>query len=251
MRGSAGDMPRTTAMRAQFRDLALALMDNSEEPMMQQRLVEFAVRAIPGAEHAAVTVIDRHGRPTTTASTDSVPLQVDALQYELNQGPCLQALVKDDIVTAPDLASDGQWPLFSAATVDRTPVRSMMSFRLFITDEDRAALNLYADRVAAFDAQSAATGAMFAAYSSMALMAARDRHTVCNLRRALETNREIGMAMGILMAKDLLTKEQAFEALRTASQNLNVKLADIAGQVAETGELPARRSGRDAGARRV
>lgn len=237
-------------LKAQFRELAVTLMDNVNEPMVLQRLVQFAVRAVPGADHAAVTVIDRHGRPTTTASTDSVPLEVDALQYEFNQGPCLEALVKHDIVTAEDLASYGQWPLFSSATVERTPVRSMISFRLFITEEERAALNLYAERAAAFGSEAAATGAMFAAYGSMALIAARNRHTVDNLRRALETNREIGVAMGILMARNLLTREQAFDALRTASQHLNVKLAAIAANVADTGELPALRSDRHAGVRR-
>jgi len=230
-------------LKAQFSELATALMNDSDEPMVQQRLVEFAVRAVPGADHAAVTVVDRQGRPATTASTDPVPVQVDALQYEFKQGPCLEALVGDDIVTAPDLTADRQWPLFAAEAVNRTPVRSMISFRLFISDEERAALNLYADRVSAFGEQSAATGAMFAAYTSMALIAARTQGTVHNLRRALETNREIGVAMGILMARDLLTKDQAFAALRTASQNLNVKLVEIAGQVTETGEVPSHRRG--------
>jgi len=251
LRSSPDEEPDPTPeLDAQFKKLALALMDETDEPMVQQRLVEFAVTAIPGADHAAVTLIDRKGRRSTTASTDPVPLQVDALQYELDQGPCLQALVRDDIVTAPDLASDGQWPQFAAATVERTPVRSMLSFRLYISDEERAALNLYAERASAFGEQSAATGAIFAAYCSMALIAARNQHLVNNLRRALETNREIGVAMGILMARDLMTREQAFEALRVASQNLNVKLAEIAAHVAETGELPVRRSGRNAGTRR-
>jgi AmiR/NasT family two-component response regulator len=46
------------------------------------------------------------------------------------------------------------------------------------------------------------------------------------------------MAMGILMSSRLLTAEQAFEQLRTASQRLHRKLRDVAAEVTETGALP-------------
>jgi AmiR/NasT family two-component response regulator len=54
----------------------------------------------------------------------------------------------------------------------------------------------------------------------------------------LETNREIGVAMGILKATGQLTQDQAFDQLRTASQTLNRKLHDIAADVTATGQLP-------------
>ena len=73
---------------------------------------------------------------------------------------------------------------------------------------------------------------MFAAYASMALLAAARHDTANHLTRALETNREIGVAMGILMANGKLTSQQAFDQLRTASQNFNRKLHDIAADVA-------------------
>jgi hypothetical protein len=234
---AAGSMD-SSVMKSEFADLALVLTENSDAPLVQQRLVEFAVRAVPGAEHAAVTMIDQGGEPRTTASSDPLPLQVDALQYEFGQGPCLQALEANDIAAAPDLTVDTQWPLFAAAVVERTPVRSMVSFRLFVADKQRAALNFYAEHARAFGEQSTATGAIFAAYSSMALIAATDAATVHNLQRALETNREIGVAIGILMASQLLTHDQAFDALRQASQNLNVKLSDIAREVTRTGSPP-------------
>ncbi|MEP7021453.1 MAG: ANTAR domain-containing protein [Pseudonocardiales bacterium] len=58
-----------------------------------------------------------------------------------------------------------------------------------------------------------------------------------NLEEALATNREIGQAIGILMATDHVTAEQAFEKLRTASQHTHRKLREIAGDVTETGAL--------------
>jgi len=79
---------------------------------------------------------------------------------------------------------------------------------------------------------------MFAAYSSMALLAAARQHRNHHLTRALESNREIGVAMGILMASEKLTEQHAFDQLRRASSHLNRKLADIAADVTRTGELP-------------
>jgi len=59
-----------------------------------------------------------------------------------------------------------------------------------------------------------------------------------NLERALSSNRQIGAAMGILMARLHLTDGQAFDLLRKASQNRHRKLRDIAEEVMVTGELP-------------
>jgi hypothetical protein len=114
----------------------------------------------------------------------------------------------------------------------------MLSFRLFLTEQNRAALNLYATQPGAFTEQSTATGSMFAAYASMALLVAARNDTANHLTRALKANREIGVAMGILMANGRLTSPQAFDQLRTASQNLNRKLHDIAADITLTGALP-------------
>jgi hypothetical protein len=222
----------------QFGQLAVSLADGADQPFTQQRLVEFAVRGIPGAEHASMTVVDGKRPPRTTAQSDDLPYQWDQLQYEHGEGPCLEAAVTNGFELVSDLRTENRWPLFARAIVDQSPARSMLSFRLFLTEESRAALNLYATRPGAFTDQSTATGSMFAAYTSMALLAAARHDKANHLTRALETNREIGVAMGILMANGKLTSPQAFDQLRTASQNFNRKLHDIAADVARTGALP-------------
>jgi len=225
-------------MADQFGQLAVALANGADQPFTQQRLVEFAVRGIPGAEHASMTMVDGSRPPRTTAQSDELPYRWDQLQYEHGEGPCLGAITTNGVESAPDLRTENRWPLFARAIVDQTPARSMLSLRLFLTEQNRAALNLYATRPAAFTDQSTATGAMFAAYASMALIAAARQDTANHLTRALETNREIGVAMGILMAGGRLTSPQAFDQLRTASQHLNRRLHDIAADVALTGILP-------------
>ena len=174
---STGDALAT--MADQFGQLAVSLADGADQPLTQQRLVEFAVRGIPGAEHASMTVVDGNRPPRTTAQSDELPYQWDQLQYEHGEGPCLEAIATNGVELAPDLRTENRWPLFARAIVDQTPARSMLSFRLFLTEQNRAALNLYATRPGAFTDQSTATGAMFAAYASMALLAAA-RHDKAN-----------------------------------------------------------------------
>lgn len=67
---------------------------------------------------------------------------------------------------------------------------------------------------------------------------AESRRQVEHLRRARASNRAIGTAIGVLMASEHITSEQAFARLRRKSNASNVKLADVAEQVALTGSLP-------------
>jgi len=81
--------------------------------------------------------------------------------------------------------------------------------------------------------------AAVAAACSVALSAIDQRHRAEHLNRALLSGRRIGAAMGILMASRRLTEQQAFDALRVASQHSQRKLRDLADDVLLTGELPS------------
>ena len=81
---------------------------------------------------------------------------------------------------------------------------------------------------------------MLASHAAIALTAAREHEHVAQLEDALRSNREIGMAAGVLMVRHGVTEDEAFAMLRRTSQYLNVKLREIAAQVVETGRLPTR-----------
>lgn len=57
-------------MAGQFGQLAMALADHADLPLTQQRMVDFAVRGVSGAEQASVTVVNGNQNPRTTAQTD-------------------------------------------------------------------------------------------------------------------------------------------------------------------------------------
>jgi DNA-binding response OmpR family regulator len=62
--------------------------------------------------------------------------------------------------------------------------------------------------------------------------------TVGQLRQALQSNRTIGTAVGIVMARYELDRERAFQVMVRTSQQSNRKLHDLATEVVTTGSLP-------------
>ena len=51
-----------------------------------------AIDTIQGADYAGITLADRHGKLETPAASDPLVHQVDALQYQFRQGPCVDAV---------------------------------------------------------------------------------------------------------------------------------------------------------------
>jgi ANTAR domain-containing protein len=85
-----------------------------------------------------------------------------------------------------------------------------------------------------------AKGVVLAAMAGLALTAAEEhddeaRHT---LQVALTTQTMIGQAQGILMERERITADQAFDILRRASQHLNTKIRDVVQALVDTGESP-------------
>jgi hypothetical protein len=201
-------------------------------------LVRSGVDMVPGAQMAGVT-LGRGGRFTTEGATDPAVSTADEVQYDLQSGPCVDAIVEDTTFNVADLRSDGRWPVFGHEAYERTGIVSMLSFRLFFeTDEDLVAgVNFYSREPGAFDGTSEAVGLLLATHGALAVAQTMARHKADNLLVALKNSREIGVAMGVLIERYKITRDEAFSLLRIASQHRHRKLADIASDVAETGEF--------------
>jgi hypothetical protein len=222
---------------AQLADLASAMLGAHGSGVTPERLTEFAVLAVPHADAVSLTYIRGSSAPQTLAGTGPLAYEIDAIQYEVGEGPCLEAIAEHDVTRSNDLAADPQWPMFGPRAA-QAGAGSSFGVRLFLDGDQRGAMNFFARKTHAFTDIDIATGALFAIYASQAVDAATQREKAAHLEVALVSNRQIGMAIGILMARNQWTAERSFDNLRTASQNLHRKLRDIAEQVALTGELP-------------
>jgi hypothetical protein len=114
----------------------------------------------------------------------------------------------------------------------------MLSIRLTLGGGDLAAMSFYSAKSGAFTGLDVGVASMFAPFAALSLQRQLHEEDVDNLESALTTSRQIGTAIGILMAREFLTSDQAFDLLRRASQHLNRKLRDIAAEVELTGALP-------------
>lgn len=214
----------------------LAASDGQVDPKL---VVSLASAVVPHAHHCGITVLHRNGAPESVAVTDELPARVDSLQYSLHEGPCLDASEGDDLVVCDDLDDDARWPAFGPACVAKVGVRSMLSVRVLLVGTDRAALNFYSTTASAFDDLDAGVASIFAPFAAIAVNQVVREREVNNLGAALGNSRQIGTAIGVLMARYRVTSERAFELLSEASQHLNRKLRDVAADVELTGELPA------------
>jgi hypothetical protein len=198
-------------------------------------VVACALQTVPGAQEGSITLVLGRRRVLSQAASSPLPSSVDAVQEEVGQGPCLETAFQQHTVLVPDLASDLRWPRFSERAV-ALGARSMLSFQLYVEGDNLGALNLFSREVDAFDDRSVMVGELFAAHAAVAYAAAQ-RESV--LERALTSRQVVGQAQGILMERGRLTAEQAFAALQRTSQDRNVKLAEVARRLVETGDLPA------------
>jgi hypothetical protein len=224
-----------------MRSLADRATEADGRPALQE-LVRISIERVPRARWASLTIL-RGGHFTTEASTDDVATRADALQYELGSGPCVDAVLDESVYVTDDASCDLRWPEWGRRVHAEMGVSSVLSQRLTLLDESGAiaGLNIYSDQPDAFDDRAVGTGLVLSTHGSLLVTAMLARGRATNLLRALETNREIGVAMGILMQRHSLTREQAFDVLRVASQDSNRKLSAVASDVADTGTLAIQR----------
>ena len=211
----------------QFAVLAQRLRDGRSVEDIQQIVVEAAVQLIDGCDRAAIGVLDG-STFRSAATTDDVMRLIDDLQDETGEGPCLEASTDNVVQVDNDITVASKWPRLAAIVVARTPVRAMLAVPLIDEDRRSGALNMFADRTDAFDADSVSTAAVLASFASVALSGARHSARADQLEQGMHTNREIGAAVGILMATHSISQDEAFTLLSKASQRLNRKLRDIA-----------------------
>lgn len=199
-------------------------------------VLEHALRAAPGADGAAISACLPHGRYRTLGDSGALAQSACEEQYRLGAGPLPDA-VEADVVVVPDLADDGRWPEVADRLTD-LGVRSLLCMRLQTAEDGPlGVLSLVARRPGGATAADVPAVERVRLMVSVALSALRTREQVGQLEQAVRSNRDIGVAMGIVMAHRLVTRDEAFELLRRASQLQHRKLVDVADDVIRTGVL--------------
>jgi GAF domain-containing protein len=200
---------------------------------MLTRVATFAVKAIPGADGAGLTLLE-DDRADTIVATATFVSEIDDIQYGLGQGPCITAAREGQTVMSGSLGSDPRWRRFGGA-VARLGVHSALSLPLATPDGVVGAMNVYAHDRHVFDERAAELGEIFAVPAAIAVqnaqVLAQTQRLAAKLQSALETRGVIDRAVGILMSRTGGTEAEAMARLRTLSQHEHRKLAVVAGHI--------------------
>ena len=197
-----------------------------------------------GADTGGGITVIREDKATTVAASDKRTTALDEIQYGNGDGPCLHSARTREVVVIEDARADTRWRDYHARAADEHGLRSSLSMPLELGDDAAGALNLYTFELHAFDDAELAVLAQFCDETSRAVSLALHYDGVTrendHLHAAMATRRVIDQALGLIMAQNRCSSDEAFAILRRASQNRNVKINHLAAEMirAVTGTTP-------------
>jgi GAF domain-containing protein len=199
-----------------------------------QRVADLAVKVV-GCD-AAVVGRYGNGRLTIVAATDDqLGGVVERIARSTGSGLSLQVGRQHATVVANDLAHEDRWREALEVGLTETYVRSAVGFHLALDSQDLGTLTLYSRQPNFFTSALVELASVYADHAAIALGLAREHEHVENLTTALETSREIGAAIGIVMHEYGIDDAAAFDVLRVASQRSNRKLRELAEEIVSGG----------------
>ncbi|HYP46038.1 MAG TPA: GAF and ANTAR domain-containing protein [Propionibacteriaceae bacterium] len=203
-------------------------------------VTKLAAVTIPGTAGAGVTLVDGSGRRTTAAS-DPLVSEADALQYEFDSGPCLTAWSEQITVRIDDLDRETRWPEWTAAAAE-LGIASMVSLPLQAGDTSVGAIKVYSRQNGVFDAHAEHVLGLFAEQAAVLLVNMLTlfdaRKLSAQLTSTLDRRDVIAQAKGVLLAQGAGDQETAFAMLVAASLPSHSSVHDVARLLVDSVQSP-------------
>jgi GAF domain-containing protein len=198
------------------------------------RIAEAATTSVPGCDAASIA-ISVAGRPATAAITGRIALELDLVQYDLDDGPCLQTFHSVGALRLDLVDSDEEFPHFARAARERG-VRAVLSLPATWGGEVVGTLNLYS-RTRPFDETAESIALLLAAQVAIAISRSPEfvaaRAVVEEAQRGADDDADINRATGLLMVNEACTAEQAEGLLRHAALQDETTIIEIAHRIIE------------------
>jgi len=220
-----------------FANVACDLALQQDIDSTSDRIAHVAAGVL-GCPWVQVVQLTERGTLTCPEPADAALRAALRISSEQHEGIVSEAVTGGRTVVVDDFATDDRWPHYKARILRDTPIRSALAYLLRLGGRDLGVLAMYSPQPGYFTDRMQDVAALLADHAAIAVAHASASDRVNNLEIALSTNRKIGVAIGVLMARMSLTHEQAFDLLRTTSQHTHRKLRDVAEYVEMTGELP-------------
>lgn len=227
----AENLPLADELSVVFARMSGLLLSEETVASALQLVTSLAQQTVGGTVCSGVTLIDGQGHKTTAAASDALAERADALQYELDEGPCLAAWARQEVVRVDDISTDRRWPRWGRA-VQPLGLQAALSAPMVTADSPLGAIKVYADRPGAYDDRDERVLQLFAAQAGILLSNMQSLESAQRLsdglQDALRSRDVIGTAKGILIARDGISEDTAFAMLVSVSQRENAKLRTVA-----------------------
>jgi len=201
------------------------------------RLAEAATVSVPGCDAASIA-ISLEGRPATAAISARVALELDMVQYDTGEGPCLTAMSSMDTLRLTVVEAGERFPHF-APQAEAQGVQGILSIPARWGDEAVGTLNLY-NRSGPFDETAETVAQVLAAQLAIAISRSPEfvaaRSVTEEAQRNVDDRADVNVATGLLMVNESCTAEQAEGLLQQAAIQDERTIVEIAQRIIRQNE---------------
>lgn len=193
---------------------------------------------VTGATGAGIMLMSGDIPRGSVCTTDAVSSLIEQLQYELGEGPCVDAYRQDRVVSEADLAAANasRWLAFSGVVVD-AGARAVFGFPLQIGAVRLGALNLYRDTPGPLSDDQHRDALVMAGIVAQVLMLLQASAAPGTVPAELEANAEfnyvVHQASGMVSAQLDVGVGQALVRLRAYAFGNGRGLTDVARDVVD------------------
>lgn len=195
-------------------------------------IAEVATASVPRCDAASIALSVK-GRPATAAASARIALELDLVQYDLHDGPCLTAFRTMKSLRLSVAEMDESIPHFAVAARSQG-ITGVLSMPAIWGEETVGTLNLYS-RSGTFDETAEVMAAVLATQVAIAVSRSPEfaaaRNVVEQAQRKADDDGEINLATGMLMANQSCSPEQAAGLLRQAADQDQQTILQIAQRI--------------------
>ncbi|ALG06976.1 GAF and ANTAR domain-containing protein [Kibdelosporangium phytohabitans] len=239
MTTSPSSAQREARLLRAFVEMADTLVDDYDVIDLMHQLVDHCVDLLD-ADAAGLMLVNQRGGLRLLAWSNERTRQLELIQIQQGEGPCLDCVNSGEPVLIADLRTTGdRWPQFTPEAL-RAGIASVHAIPLRLRRDTIGALNLFGLRPNPLPPEHVRVARALADTATIGILQERAIHRgevlTEQLQTALNNRVAIEQAKGIISYAANLDIDEAFHALRTYSRNNNIRLSDIANQLV-TGRL--------------
>ncbi len=203
--------PNFDEIERKLDDVYEALVVGNAFAAKLETIAGLAKRLIPNCDGAGF-VLQVRGDVRSIGVTDEVVLEVDLVQYDTGQGPCLEAIERSDTVRIDVMDAGEQWTHFAKGAL-QAGINSVLSLPVVANGTPVGALNLYSTSVRAFDDRAEALGQSLADYTADIVASSQIYASSVDLVQEvlgrIAAREMINNALGVIMGREECTTEEA------------------------------------------